>query len=379
MKITDVKTSFLQIPLPGAGVKASYLTPWAGETTRTSPYTLVKIFTDEGITGIGGQVPGYGIELKTMIDEVVKPFLLNEIVDPFFIGRFSEMVRWWRHRIGPRACCVEVALWDIVGKAANQPIYKLFGARQDRVKVYASTIEVKTPEERAKDAVTWLENGFQEIKLKLNNPAPEKDLEVVRTVRDAVGDEMEIICDAFQAWRTTPPFWSLRRAKQMAKELEKMEVAWLEEPLGRNDLDGLSELASGVDIPIAGGEIEFGLRRFKELMDRGCYDIVQPCATWAGGLQETRKIATIAEAANKRCIPCCWGVGLTLPTDLQLIGSIPCDHVEFGYDPPSYTPEFRDCILKEPLLPRGGYIEIPRGPGLGVELNEEMVAKFCVA
>ena len=87
----------------------------------------------------------------------------------------------------------------------------------------------------------------------------------------------------------------------------------------------------------------------------------------------------MAEAANKQCILCCWGVGLTLPTDLQLIGSISCDRVEFGYDPPAYTPECRDSILKEPLLPSGGYIEIPKGPGLGVELNEEMVAKFRVA
>lgn len=379
MKITDVKTSFLQIPLPGAGVKASYLTPWAGQATRTSPYTIVKIFTDEGITGIGGQVPGYGIELKTMIDEVVKSFLLNEVVDPFFIGKLSGMIRWWRHRIGPRACCVEVALWDIVGKAANQPIHKLFGACQEKVKVYASTIEVKPPDERARDAVRWAENGFQSIKLKFNNPVPEKDLEIVRAVKDAVGDDMEIICDAFQAWRTTPPFWSRRTAMEMAKKLEKMEVAWLEEPLARYDLDGLSALASAVDIPIAGGEIEFGLGRFKDFVEKGCYDIVQPCVTWAGGFQEVRKIATVAEAANKRCIPCCWGVGLTLPADLQLIGSIACDRVEFGYDPPAYTPEFRDSILKETLLPRDGYIEIPKGPGLGVELNEEMVAKFSVA
>jgi L-alanine-DL-glutamate epimerase-like enolase superfamily enzyme len=379
LKITDVKTSFLQIPLPGDGVKASYLTPWAGEATRTSPYTLVKIFTDEGITGIGGQVPGYGIELKTMIDDVVKPFLLNEVVDPFFIGKLSDMIRWWRHRIGPRACCVEVALWDILGKAAKQPLYRLFGARQDKVKVYASTIEVKTPAERAKDAARWLDDGFQSIKLKMNNPAPKKDLETVRAVRDAVGNEMEIMCDAFQAWRTKPPFWSYRTAAEMAKELEKLEVVWLEEPLGRYDLEGLSALASAVDMPIAGGEIEFGVHRFMELMVRGCYDIVQPCVTWAGGFQEVRKIAAMAEAASKRCILCCWGVGLTLPADLQLIGSITCDRVEFGYDPPAYTPEYRDSILKEPLLPRSGYIEIPKGPGLGVELNEEMVAKFRVA
>lgn len=360
-------------------MKASYVYPWGGEVTRNMSYTLVKIFTDAGITGIGGQIPGYGVELKTMIDDVVRPFLLNEIVDPFFIEKLSEMIRWWRHRIGPRACCVEIALWDIIGKTANQPIYRLFGARQDRINVYASTIEVKTPDERARDAVTWLEDGFKAVKLKLNNPVPEKDLETVRAVRDVVGNEMQIMCDAFQAWRTKPPFWSRRTATKMAKELEKMEVVWLEEPLSRYDLDGLSDLASAVDIPIAGGEIEFGLHRFKELMKRGCYDIVQPCATQAGGLHEAMKVATIAEAENKRCIPCCWGFGLTLAADLQLIGAISCDQVEFGYDPPAYTPEYRDIILKQSLLPTDGFIEIPKGPGLGVELNEETVAKFCVS
>jgi L-alanine-DL-glutamate epimerase-like enolase superfamily enzyme len=364
MQITDVETHYLEIPRK-RGVK---------------PYTIVKIHTDEGITGFGGQTPGYGIELKQMIDNVVKPYLINEIVEPHFVDKLSRKIRWWEHRIGPRACSVEIALWDLIGKDAKQPIYKILGANKTKVKAYASTIpSIKNSKERAEDAVKWLEYGFKAVKLKIASPSIEKNIGVVKAVQDATGGDMEIICDAIQAWKSEPPYWSRRFALKMAQELEKLEVLWLEEPLFRTDLEGLAELASKVGIPIAGGEIEFGLHYFKELLLRGCYDIVQPCVTWAGGISEVKKIAAFTEAIDKQCIPCCWGPGLTIAADLHIIGSTNCEYVEYGYDPPDYTVDLRDNILEEPILLKDGFVEIPNKPGLGVKLDEENIKRFTIA
>lgn len=375
MKITDVKSSYLEVTLPKPGLQVAWD---PGVIRKFYRYTVVQVFTDEGIVGIGG-ISGPGKELKVTIDLYVKPYLLGQVVDPFSVEKLSKMIHWWTHYQGPRTSCVEVALWDIIGKATKQPVHKLLGAAQEKVKAYISTCSLKEPKERAKDAVKLLDQGFKAMKIRLHNLDPRKDLEVVKAVRDAAGEEMEIICDANQAWTPTPPFWTRRTALMMARELEKHDVVWLEEPLFRDDLEGLAQLAASADIPIAGGELEFGMYRFKEYLEKGCYDIVQPDVTWSGGILETKKIAAMAQASNKLCVLCTWGFGLTLAANLQAVGSIPnCPYLEFGYEPPAWSFEVRDCLLKEPITAKDGYVEIPRGPGLGVDLNEKAVDKYTV-
>ena len=367
MKIVDVTISSLQLPLPKPGLRPG----WVGGLRHynTYPTQLIRVFTEEGLTGIA---LSEGVSKRTI--DYVKTSLVHQEIDPFDIERLSRTIRGL-------PAGVEIALLDIAGKIAGKPIYKLLGGYQDKVLAYAATINLKEPEERAKDAVRFLEEGFKAIKLRAHFPDPRKDLAVIKAVRDAVGDDMEIMVDANQAGHRVPPVWSHRTVYKMARAMEKLNVFWLEEPLHREDLDGISELTKKMEtLMIAGAEGEKGLRRFRQFFDKGCFDIVQP-DTIHVGIHGGKKIAILAEAYDKLIVPHTHSIcGLGLASSLQLIGSTPnCPYVEFGYEPPIVSIEQRDSILTEPIpIDKDGYVHIPQGPGLGVELNEEFIAKHTV-
>ncbi|PDM25976.1 isomerase [Candidatus Bathyarchaeota archaeon B24-2] len=382
MKIVDVKASFLKIPLPEPGLRTFKHVRKAWE------FTIVKVFTDEGITGIGGQsgwLGAWGPCWAEYVNTAIKSLLLEEIVEPFYIEKFAKIIRCQPpSAVSPRPSCVEMALWDIVGKAAGQPVYKLLGAYQDKVKAYASSwgwYPRRKPEEWAKFATECLEEGFKAIKIYCSPQVPpiEADIENVKAIRDAVGDEMDIMVDAESAWSIRP--YGFQTALKLAKGLEKYDVFWLEEPLPHLHNPELSaRLAAAVDIPIAGGGQVFGLHNFKTLLERNALDIVQPDVGNAGGILEVKKIALLAETYGKSCAPHTYGPGLLLAESLQLAGSINnIPYLEYAYFPPVFSVEVRDSILKDPIrIDRDGYIHVPKGPGLGVELDEERVAKYTV-
>ncbi len=167
----------------------------------------------------------------------------------------------------------------------------------------------------------------------------------------------------------------------MARELDQLGVVWLEEPLPKDDLKGLAELARQADIPIAGGELEWGIHRFREFLELGVYDIVQPDPHWCGGILECRKISALAEAASRQCILHTGGMGgLWVAANLQVSGAIPnCPYFEYLMEPPVWTPEIRDAFLQEPIrISADGYVEIPDGPGMGVRVNEEAITRYTV-
>jgi D-galactarolactone cycloisomerase len=168
----------------------------------------------------------------------------------------------------------------------------------------------------------------------------------------------------------------------VAQALERLNVYWLEEPLHREDLTGLAELAAKMQtLMIAGAEGEIQLQRFKQFFQQGCFDIVQPDTIWAG-ISSVKKIGVLAEAFNKLIIPHTHSIcGLGLASSLQVIGSMTkCPYVEFGYEPPIITPKSRDRILKEPIqIDKDGYVHIPRGPSLGVELNQAFVEQYTAS
>lgn len=339
--------------------------------------TLIRVNTDEGTSGVGTSIMGWGRSLEEFIGDRIGAALVALVGEAFAVERLTRILRLgsW---LGPRLCPLEIALWDVIGKACNQPIYKLLGGYQDKVMAYASTAELKKPEERVSDVLKWREQGFQAVKIRAHHPNPQKDLEVVKAVRDAVGNDMEIMVDANMAWEFVAPLWSYQTAVKMAKEFEKLGVKWLEEPLYKDNLEALAKLAAEVDIPIAGGELEFGLFRFKQLIDKGAYDIVQPDVNISGGILEGRKISALAEASGRLCIPHTWTNGLGLAANLQLIGALTnCPYVEFPYEPPAWAEGVRDIILRESIkIDKNGFVEIPKKTGLGVELNEEVIAKY---
>lgn len=375
MKITDVKFLDLEIPL-----KVPLRPAWEPRAAYESfPLALIRVYTDEGIVGSAVEfTPQHVMGASGSQIACLKSILIG--ADPFGIEGIVRKLRYAAF-VGPKPWAIEIALWDVIGKACGQPVYRLLGGSQDRVKAYISTVQIKSPDEHALDAKKYLDQGFRAIKLRAHRLNPVEDLEAVRAVRAAVGDKMEIMVDANQAWATEPPFWSSRTALWMARELEKLDVVWLEEPLPKDDLQGLAELARKVDLPIAGGELEWGIHRFRELLENQAYDILQPDPHWCGGILECRKISALAETMNKQCILHTGGIsGLWLAANLQVTGAIPnCPYFEYLLEPPVWTAEMRDALLEEPIvIGKDGYIDIPKGPGLGVKLNEQAIARYTV-
>jgi L-alanine-DL-glutamate epimerase-like enolase superfamily enzyme len=335
---------------------------------------LVRLLTDEGIEGFAASVAFLG-ELKG-VPELLKVFLVER--DPFKVEDFVKIFRSAK-AVGVRAWFMDVALWDIIGKATGQPIYRLLGGYRDRVKAYASTGELREPARRAEDARAIVEKGFRAIKIRIRSDDPRTDLAVVEAVRDAVGPDIDIMVDANQAWPIHGfgdyPTWDLKRAMAMAAELEALGVAWLEEPLGMYDYEGLSTLTSSTALTISGGEMNSDIYDFRELIERRCYDVIQPDVTLACGIQNGKKIAGMAEAAGITVNPHTWTNGVGLAANLQLMGAIPnCTYCEFPYEPPGWVPEARDAMLATPFaIDPEGYVPIPKSPGLGIEIDMDKV------
>ncbi|MFC1803079.1 mandelate racemase/muconate lactonizing enzyme family protein [Thermoproteota archaeon] len=384
MEITDFKASYLEIPFPEPGVETSAygrLNSWG--------FTLVKIFTDEGIIGIGGQNThrAGGRYFSKILNEAIKPLLLEKIVDPHNVRQFQAYLQSLKpsSNLAPRPCSVEMALWDIIGKSVKKPIYKLLGARQDKVKAYINTTTKAPrwePDEIADFAVKYLEKGYRGIKINIyNTKEVHKDIDGVKAIRRAVGDDMDIMVDAqasISPWSVRT--FSYRAALKIALELEKQACLWLEDiiPYMINP-DLCKRFADEVDILIASGGQLFGAHTFEALMRDNVLDVVQPDVMHVGGISELVLTASLAEMYNKMCCPHTGYVpGLVSAATLQATGSTNIPYIENVLEPMA-TLETRDNILMEPIeIGKDGYIKISQKPGIGVELNEKNVEKFIV-
>jgi L-alanine-DL-glutamate epimerase-like enolase superfamily enzyme len=369
MKITAVEAEVWRIPFPGEVRPA-----WApGTVWRDKTSTLYRVHTDAGLTGFGA-----GQGSPQVVRERIAPRLVGQ--DPFAIERLCRVVVNWGGGLGavPVACGVEMALWDLVGKAAGLPLYKLWGVCADRVRAYASLVEVRTPEQRAEDALRFLAQGYRAIKLRLHAPTLKEDVAQVEAVRAAVGDRMEIMVDANQAQQPGTPgsegdlVWGYERALATCRALAPLDVVWLEEPLGRFAFDDLRRLAAASDVPIAGGENNVGLHEFRLLIDQDCYDVLQPDAAVGAGLGGLRKVAAYAELRHKQLAPHHGGSGLGVAAHLHLSASCPnAPYVELLQEPPALPVELFQGLIAEPLVPdTDGNVHLPNKPGIGVELNE---------
>ena len=370
MKITDIEIRVFEYPM-----ERPFVPTWQPMPTVNHRVHIVSIHTDEGITGVGSG----GVPVRW---DVARMFLLGQ--DPFAMEQHIANLRSFAFFIG-RPWPLEVALWDIIGKASGQPIYKLLGGGQERLKAYASTGELRSPEQRVEDAQRLREEGFRALKLRFHNHDPKADLRVLEAVRKAVGDEMDIMVDANYGWAIAPDRapqrWDLRTAISMARAMEEMGVYWLEEPLHCYDYDGLAELRRQVNLRIAGGELNQGLHEFRIFLEKDCFDVYQPDVTFAGGLLQCRQIAGMVQAQGKTISPHTWSNGIGFAANLHFAASLErCPYIEFPYDPPSWTAEARDFALTEPFrIDAEGYVKVPQEPGLGIELDEEKLNKYVAA
>jgi D-galactarolactone cycloisomerase len=372
MKITRIEV----VRSKPRALPIDYLPAWFspdGRPTRSYQFSLYRVYTDEGIVGLGP----HGGEPDGWVTNALIGF------DPFAVERFFSRAMAGREMTLHRGSYggLEVALWDIIGKAAGLPVYRLLGSYGDRVMAYAATSRLLSPEEHVDQVLQIREAGFKAVKLRLHRQDPADDLKVVEAVRRAVGDGYRIVVDANQNHKSMVyPHWTRRTALAMARELQRLGVYFLEEPLPRKDVAGLAELAASVEIPIAGGEHANDIYELREHLAAGAYDIFQPDVILGDmGISGTRKLAVIAEYFGKEIVPHVCGLGsfaLNLPAMLQAVCTVSnCPMIEYPYDPPVLTVETQQAILKEPLVvDRAGMVGPPDRPGIGVELDEGELA-----
>ncbi|MGD8475709.1 MAG: mandelate racemase/muconate lactonizing enzyme family protein [Burkholderiales bacterium] len=374
MKITDIQT----MQLDGPALKRPMKPAWApGSTWQRWGGTIVKVYTDEGIVGIGS--PGYTV--SPLIDSWIKPQLIGK--DPFALEQHARIFE-----NAGAAWGVEMALWDIIGKACGQPVYKLWGGYRDRVPAYASFIEVGSPQARSDDIMAVKEAGWNAAKLRIHDWTIHEDIAQIEAARLAGSMDFTLLVDANQAQQPGTqqpeqgPVWHYERALQTARELQRLGVYWLEEPLGRYDFDNLTRLADSVDILIAGGENNVGLHEYRWLIDRDCYDVLQPEAMVGETLSQIRKACAYAQMHHKLCAPHHGGGGLGFVAHLHLCASLPnCPFVEVFHDPIGFSSDVFQWYLTEPIRldPSDGCMALPQKPGLGVELDEEKIRRYATA
>src|ERR1017187_7564247 len=370
LKIADIRVVALQTIRETGTMEAAW-NPGTRGTYRMGGGSITEIRTDQGLTGIGPGMDAASVPAG-------KAQLLGK--DPFDIEQFAGLLRYYVGAGSRAVSSLEIALWDLIGKAAQQPLYKLWGAAKQRVPAYASMIQLSTPEERVRMAVELKAQGWKAIKLRLHYQTLKEDIGLVEAVRKAVGDDMGIMTDANQAqsagtWQPGVQ-WDFRRAAETARELQRLGALWLEEPLCRYDFDGLAELNRQVDIPIAGGENNHGVHEYRWMLERGVFDILQPDVMVADGVAGFRQIAGLASAFNKRVIPHHGGGNLgTLAQLHAFAGGRHAPWIKLLPDPPiaAYTNGF--AIMEDPpLVDKEGHVHLPQGPGLGVTINKDLIA-----
>ncbi len=358
MRITGVETRTYRIALD-----PPFRAAWDPLPRTTYEATLVSVTTDAGITGHASG--GDGLPDRALLERL----LIG--VDP----RQGEAVREICETIdfhGGRPWVAEVACWDIAGKAAGEPLWRLLGGRADRIGAYASGGELADPDERAQRALALADAGVRATKIRFHHENWRDDVAVVERVRDAVGSRLEIMVDANQGWRMPgdrTARWDVATAARAANALEALGVYWLEEPLRCDDYDGYAALRRRTGIRIAAGEMVRSAGEARDLVVRGGIDVLQTDVVLTGGVSGNRRLAALADLHGRTWSPHTWSNGHGLVANLHLACAFSTGpFVEVPFDPPAWTTARRDFLLPAPIeIAPDGTIAPPLGPGLGVE------------
>ena len=386
MLISKVETFILRVPLGSGTFRSSQ----ARFPERNS--LLVRITTSDGIVGWGegGQYGPPG-PVAACIDQVLAPLIVDR--------PFSEPVRLWERLyahsrdFGQKGTYIEamsaldIAHWDIWGKALGQPVHALLGgAFRDRVHAYATGCYY--PEDigtgaamldaLAAEAEEHIRSGFSTLKMKIGLLSIAQDGKRVAAVREAIGPDVALLVDANHAYNAAG-------AIRMGRELERWQVGWFEEPVVPEDRAGYRRVRDALSIPVAGGECEFTRYGFRDLFQGECIDIAQPDLCVCGGYSEWLKIQALALAHSVLTIPHVWGSGVALATALHALAVVPptphTDNpvpiqnepvVEYDRQPNC----LRDELLVETIALEDGCLAVPSGHGLGITVNDEVVSRY---
>jgi L-alanine-DL-glutamate epimerase-like enolase superfamily enzyme len=274
---------------------------------------------------------------------------------------------------------LDAALWDLAGKILGQPCWRMAGGRSNRVRAYASSGVHRSPDGMAHWAAQAVARGFPALKLRFGRATLDDDLAALAAVREAAGPEIAVMVDCNQGWRMpwdTQQPWQADDALAVIRAIEPYGVYWVEEPLHRGDYAGYARLRREAGVRIAGGEMTRDAHEFQALLAHGCLDVYQPDVICTLGMEGARRLAAQAEAHGHVFTPHTWGNGIGLAANLHVTaGAASAPFIEFPYDPPEWTTTRRDFPLTQCFEPdRAGWITLGEAPGLGIELNEALLA-----
>ncbi|HVY16797.1 MAG TPA: mandelate racemase/muconate lactonizing enzyme family protein [Rhodopila sp.] len=374
MKITAVHAHVLEAQL---SEPFAYSRMWYAKRMSM----IVEVATDDGLTGWG---------------ECYGPAHINAAVvrelGTFLVGQDPLRTEYLWHELYARfrdhgqkgvviqgLSGIDIALWDLKGKALGQPIHRLMGGPvRETVQAYATGLYRRDRPNHAaylcEEALESRDLGFTAMKLKVGFGVAD-DVRAVHAVRAAIGPEIGLMIDANHAYDAV-------EAIRLGRRIEDADIGWFEEPVPPEDLDGHAAVKAALSIPVATGECEFTRIGFRALLERRAADIIQPDLCAAGGLSEGKKIADMALAFGVRFAPHVWGTGVAVAAAVQLLAVVP------AWTPPSLSPvepmlEFdrtehpvRSALLQTPIAPVNGAVAVPAGPGLGIEVDRDALVRF---
>lgn len=348
-------------------------------TFRFHGWTVVEIETDSGLVGLGNVALAPRIA-KQIIDLYLAPLVIGH--DPFdYEYLWQRMYRsthaWGRRGIGMAAIsAIDIALWDLMGKETNKPVFKLLGGRtKEKIPCYASKLYRTDLNEMQREAQSYLDQGFNAMKMRFGygpKDGPEgvrKNLDSVAAVREVIGDDVDLMLECYMGW-------NLEYAKRILPKLEKYAPRWLEEPVIADDIDGYAKLNQLTSIPISGGEHEFNVYGFKQLLEKDAVSVIQYDTNRVGGITAAHKINALAEAYSVPVIPHAGQMHnyhLTMSTLASPMSEyFPVHDVEVGNELFYY-------IFNGDPAPVNGFIDLDDNtPGLGLTLNDAYLSDFNI-
>ena len=374
MKITEVEAIILRQPVLDESI-----------ADGSQDDLVIRVHTDAGIVGIG-EVDSAPEVVKAVIDapasHAIASGLRHVLVgrDPLEIealwdAMYRAAIYYGRRGVALHAISgIDIALWDIKGKALGKPVSELIGpVQRTRIRAYASTLMPNTEDETRRKVSGLIDQyGFTAVKLgwgPLGQDA-EHDVKLARAARVAAGDKVDVLIDAGLGYAA-----DAKTAIRVGKELEQLGIFWLEEPFLPDELEAYAQLADEVNIKVAAGEEETTRWGFRELVERGHVDVVQPDVTRCGGISELLHIARLAQERGRATVPHAWKSGIIKAASLHVNGVLP----------DAWFQEY--CVAETPLNTRltrqtfplkDGYVDVPSVPGLGVDLDPEILEQYAV-
>ncbi len=360
MKITGVTTRLVNLPLDKPIATAIHQISSVGCVCLT-------LESDQGVVGESYLFTINAARLKAF-DEMVRGFdhvLIGR--DPHFVSAIWQEIWQEINPSGQKGVTVaalsamDTACWDLVGKIADQPLHRLFGACRDEIKTYASggLWLSNSIEELALDAQNFVQQGFRSIKMRVGSPKLSDDIERARIVREAIGDDIELLADANQNL-------GVKHAIKLARELDQLNIAWLEEPVAAHDLDGHAQVTAAAPMPVASGETEYTRFGMQAMLQAKACDVLMPDLQRIGGLSEMLKVAALASAYH---VPI--STHIFTEHSLCIAGAAPnCISVE-------HMPWF-SALFNETLELQNGLLQIPQRPGTGFTFNQNTLDQFAL-